>query len=278
MASSGDATPSSLAAGRARGRRDRRLPGPGGERRRLLVHEARRRRQAQAELQEARDRAGQEQALRDRDDARPAARSASSSTASSAGRSRTRSRSWPRSTSSTGSRSTASSPDFVLQGGDPRGDGTGGPGYQVVGKLPSSYHYKLGDVAMAKTQNAPSGAAGSQFFVISGPQGTQLPPALRPARPRGRQRVARHDQAHRGPGDDGLRQLGLPALEEGLDRDGEARHAEVAGARVSRRRARGGTACRAARAACRPRGSAGRSRRRRRSRSCRRPRRRSPRS
>ena len=64
----------------------------------------------------------------------------------------------------------------MLQGGDPRGDGTGGPGYQVVGELPSSYHYKLGDVAMAKTQNAPSGAAGSQFFVISGAQGTRLPP------------------------------------------------------------------------------------------------------
>ena len=47
---------------------------------------------------------------------------------------------------------------------------------------------------------------------------------------------------------------------------------------LSRRRGRGGTACRAARAACRPRGSGGRSRRPRRSRSCRRPRRRSPRS
>jgi|tagenome__1003787_1003787.scaffolds.fasta_scaffold20582507_2 peptidyl-prolyl cis-trans isomerase B (cyclophilin B) len=67
-------------------------------------------------------------------------------------------------------------PGFVLQGGDPLGNGTGGPGYQVVGALPSSYRYKLGDVAMAKTQNAPSGAAGSQFFVISGAQGTQLPP------------------------------------------------------------------------------------------------------
>jgi cyclophilin family peptidyl-prolyl cis-trans isomerase len=65
---------------------------------------------------------------------------------------------------------------FVLQGGDPRGDGSGGPGYQVVGKLPTSYHYKLGDIAMAKTQDAPSGAAGSQFFVISGADGTRLPP------------------------------------------------------------------------------------------------------
>jgi cyclophilin family peptidyl-prolyl cis-trans isomerase len=67
-------------------------------------------------------------------------------------------------------------PGFVLQGGDPNGDGTGDPGYQVVGALPSSYHYKLGDIAMAKTEDAPSGAAGSQFFVISGQQGTQLPP------------------------------------------------------------------------------------------------------
>jgi cyclophilin family peptidyl-prolyl cis-trans isomerase len=67
-------------------------------------------------------------------------------------------------------------PGFVLQGGAPSGNGTGGPGYQVVGALPSSYRYKLGDVAMAKTENAPSGAAGSQFFVISGAQGMQLPP------------------------------------------------------------------------------------------------------
>ena len=67
-------------------------------------------------------------------------------------------------------------PDFVLQGGDPSGDGSGGPGYDVVGKLPRSYRYKLGDIAMAKTQSAPSGDAGSQFFVISGSGGTQLPP------------------------------------------------------------------------------------------------------
>ena len=66
--------------------------------------------------------------------------------------------------------------DFVLQGGDPKGDGTGGPGYQVVGKPPSSYRYKVGDFAMAKTAVDPSGTAGSQFFVISGSSGTQLPP------------------------------------------------------------------------------------------------------
>jgi peptidyl-prolyl cis-trans isomerase B (cyclophilin B) len=66
--------------------------------------------------------------------------------------------------------------DFVLQGGDPRGDGSGGPGYQVVGTPPRSYRYKLGDFAMAKTATAPAGGSGSQFFVISGAGRTQLPP------------------------------------------------------------------------------------------------------
>ena len=65
---------------------------------------------------------------------------------------------------------------FILQGGDPKGDGSGGPGYEVVGALPRSYRYKIGDFAMAKTLNEPSGASGSQFFVISGQQGTTLPP------------------------------------------------------------------------------------------------------
>jgi peptidyl-prolyl cis-trans isomerase B (cyclophilin B) len=66
-------------------------------------------------------------------------------------------------------------PDFVLQGGDPNGNGTGGPGYTVVGKVSPGYHYKVGDIAMAKTQTQAPGTAGSQFFVISGAQGAALP-------------------------------------------------------------------------------------------------------
>lgn len=62
-------------------------------------------------------------------------------------------------------------PDFVLQGGDPLGNGQGGPGYQVVGPVPPGYQYKVGDVAMAKTQSDPPGAAGSQFFVVSSENG-----------------------------------------------------------------------------------------------------------
>jgi cyclophilin family peptidyl-prolyl cis-trans isomerase len=65
-------------------------------------------------------------------------------------------------------------PDFVLQGGDPEGTGTGGSGYQVVGPVPEGYQYKLGDVAMAKTQTDPPGSSGSQFFVVSGPQGESV--------------------------------------------------------------------------------------------------------
>jgi cyclophilin family peptidyl-prolyl cis-trans isomerase len=65
-------------------------------------------------------------------------------------------------------------PDFVLQGGDPNNNGTGDAGYEVVGQVPMGYAYKLGDVAMAKTSDAISGTAGSQFFLISGAQGEQL--------------------------------------------------------------------------------------------------------
>jgi peptidyl-prolyl cis-trans isomerase B (cyclophilin B) len=67
-------------------------------------------------------------------------------------------------------------PDFVLQGGDPEGTGAGGPGFSTVKAPPADYVYALGDLAMAKTQAEAAGTGGSQFFVISGAQGQQLPP------------------------------------------------------------------------------------------------------
>ena len=67
-------------------------------------------------------------------------------------------------------------PEFVIQGGDPQGTGEGGPGYEVVEAPPKNLKYTLGTVAMAKTSTAPSGASGSQFYVVSGPQGETLPP------------------------------------------------------------------------------------------------------
>jgi peptidyl-prolyl cis-trans isomerase B (cyclophilin B) len=62
---------------------------------------------------------------------------------------------------------------FVIQGGDPTGTGAGGPGYSVVEAPPKNTQYVLGDVAMAKTQTEPSGASGSQFFVVTGQNVTQ---------------------------------------------------------------------------------------------------------
>ncbi len=63
---------------------------------------------------------------------------------------------------------------FVIQGGDPAGDGSGGPGYTVVGEVPTD-SYPVGSLAAAKTGNAPKGDFGSQFFVVTGKNGTQLP-------------------------------------------------------------------------------------------------------
>ena len=64
-------------------------------------------------------------------------------------------------------------PGFVLQGGDPTGTGTGGPGYRFNDELPKPGRYELGSLAMA---NAGPNTNGSQFFVISGPDGMRLPP------------------------------------------------------------------------------------------------------
>jgi peptidyl-prolyl cis-trans isomerase B (cyclophilin B) len=66
-------------------------------------------------------------------------------------------------------------PGFVIQGGDPLGQGNGGPGYTVVEKPPSDLVYEHGVVAMAKTEAEPAGASGSQFFVVTG-QAVELPP------------------------------------------------------------------------------------------------------
>ncbi|MBI2550957.1 peptidylprolyl isomerase [Candidatus Uhrbacteria bacterium] len=61
---------------------------------------------------------------------------------------------------------------FVIQGGDPRGNGTGGPGYKFEDELTDSYTYARGIVAMA---NAGPNTNGSQFFIMLGD--TPLPKA-----------------------------------------------------------------------------------------------------
>ncbi|HEY5724641.1 MAG TPA: peptidylprolyl isomerase [Methylomirabilota bacterium] len=57
-------------------------------------------------------------------------------------------------------------PDFVVQGGCPKGDGTGGPGYTVKAEFNKQKHVR-GAVAMARTQDPNS--AGSQFYICLAP-------------------------------------------------------------------------------------------------------------
>jgi cyclophilin family peptidyl-prolyl cis-trans isomerase len=53
-------------------------------------------------------------------------------------------------------------PGTIIQGGDPKGDGSGGPGYSIKDE-PVKGNYTAGTIAMAKT-SAPN-SAGSQFFI-----------------------------------------------------------------------------------------------------------------
>jgi peptidyl-prolyl cis-trans isomerase B (cyclophilin B) len=66
-------------------------------------------------------------------------------------------------------------PGWVIQGGDPTGTGTGGPGYSTVDVPPSNAVYTRGVVAMAKGGNEPPGTAGSQFFIVTA-KDARLPP------------------------------------------------------------------------------------------------------
>jgi cyclophilin family peptidyl-prolyl cis-trans isomerase len=65
---------------------------------------------------------------------------------------------------------------FVIQGGDPTGTGTGGPGYSVDEPPPPNTVYRRGTVAMAKTAAEPPGRSGSQFFIVTAPAQADIPP------------------------------------------------------------------------------------------------------
>ncbi len=58
-------------------------------------------------------------------------------------------------------------PGFVIQGGDPNGNGTGGPGYHIKAEFNSRKHLE-GTVAMARADDPNS--AGSQFYICLAPQ------------------------------------------------------------------------------------------------------------
>lgn len=64
--------------------------------------------------------------------------------------------------------------DFMIQGGDPAGDGTGGTGTTVVGEVPTD-NYPVGALAAAKGADDPPGTFDSQFFIVTGSGGATLP-------------------------------------------------------------------------------------------------------
>src|SRR3954454_18160375 len=64
---------------------------------------------------------------------------------------------------------------FVVQGGDPLGNGLGGPGYSVREKPPADLKYTKYTVAVGKKQSESPGTSDSQFFVVTG-KDAALPP------------------------------------------------------------------------------------------------------
>ncbi|MBD3299496.1 MAG: peptidylprolyl isomerase [candidate division Zixibacteria bacterium] len=61
-------------------------------------------------------------------------------------------------------------PNFVIQGGDPLGNGTGGPGYNVPAEF-SNLDHDDGILSMARSRDPNS--AGSQFFICLSREGTK---------------------------------------------------------------------------------------------------------
>jgi cyclophilin family peptidyl-prolyl cis-trans isomerase len=66
--------------------------------------------------------------------------------------------------------------DFVIQTGSPNNTQAGGPGYSVVGEVPTiAPSYPVGAVAFGNGGGRPAGTAGSQFFIVTGSSNPDLP-------------------------------------------------------------------------------------------------------
>ena len=63
-------------------------------------------------------------------------------------------------------------PGFIVQGGDPKANGTGGPGYTIPDEISPNARFQIGTVAMA---NSGPNQNGSQFFVVTGKNGENIP-------------------------------------------------------------------------------------------------------
>jgi cyclophilin family peptidyl-prolyl cis-trans isomerase len=62
--------------------------------------------------------------------------------------------------------------NFVIQGGDPTGTGSGGPGYQFKDEVKNNLTYDIGVLAMA---NSGPNTNGSQFYIVAGTDAKTLP-------------------------------------------------------------------------------------------------------
>ena len=61
-------------------------------------------------------------------------------------------------------------PNFVIQGGDPKGNGTGGPGYRIQQEFTTNPNNSHEDGALAMARSSNPDSAGSQFYFCLGAQ------------------------------------------------------------------------------------------------------------
>lgn len=64
--------------------------------------------------------------------------------------------------------------DFVIQGGDPLGNGTGGPGYTIAAEITSNLTHITGAVGAARDNNPEKRSNGSQFYIVEDPNGAHF--------------------------------------------------------------------------------------------------------
>jgi cyclophilin family peptidyl-prolyl cis-trans isomerase len=66
-------------------------------------------------------------------------------------------------------------PGFMIQGGDPTGTGEGGPGYTIADENPPVGNPTYPDFSIAMANTGAPHSGGSQFFIVTGPDGEGLP-------------------------------------------------------------------------------------------------------
>lgn len=64
--------------------------------------------------------------------------------------------------------------DFVIQGGDPLGTGSGGPGYKIDAEIRDSLKHYEGAVGAARDNNPLKQSNGSQFYIVEDPTGAHF--------------------------------------------------------------------------------------------------------